>query len=358
MAEKGSFISRFFYKLLEIMGAAVATAVSGYLVAHLGGFLPSQTHAPTPPAVAVAPSERPVPKSVPANALASQPATPPQATQSAAAPASPDADRRTGQPQQEATGSAAQPVRKTAKAPPAQPQPRKPGKSETATAATEANRPRETIEAKPREAAEAKPRETVEAKPREAAEAKPREAEDKESVEARVRAALANVDANRPAPTDVPPRRGDGQAPAAQSRPAETSPNTTAAIPSRPLDLPPASVGPGVQPRSADVGSPAQQPTAQPAAIQSPATQTAPTPAAPLQVAPVQPTSSQQPDALTTVEIKSRPVATIDPATAPEAAPQQQEERGVLSVFKRILPDLRRPASTDEAPRPPASVGE
>ena len=106
--------------------------------------------------------------------------------------------------------------------------------------------------------------------------------------------------------------------------------------------MPPASVGPG---RSADVGSPAQPPTAQPAAIQSPATQTAPTPAAPLQVAPVQPTPSQQPDALTTVEIKSRPVATIDPAIAPEAAPQQQEERGVLSVFKRILPDLRRPAS-------------
>ncbi len=351
MAEKGSFISRFFYKLLEIMGAAVATAVSGYLVAHLGGFLPSQTHAPTPPAVAVAPSERPVPKSVPANALASQPAPPPQATQSAAAPASPDADHRTGQPQQDTTGSAAQPVRKTAKAPPAQPQPRKPGKPETATAATEANRPRETTEAKPREA--------TEAKPREAAEAKPREAEDKESVEARVRAALANVDANRPAPADVPPRRGDNQGPAAQPRPAETSPNTTAAIPPRPLDPPPASVGPGVQPRSADLGSPAQQPTVQPAAIQSSATQTtAPTPAAPLQVAPVQPTPSQQPDALTTVEIKSRPVATIDPATAPEGAPQQQEERGVLSVFKRILPDLRRPASTDEAPRPPAPVGE
>jgi hypothetical protein len=49
VAEKGSFISRFFYKLLEIMGAAVATAVSGYLVAHLGGFLPSQTHAPATP---------------------------------------------------------------------------------------------------------------------------------------------------------------------------------------------------------------------------------------------------------------------------------------------------------------------
>jgi hypothetical protein len=76
-------------------------------------------------------------------------------------------------------------------------------------------------------------------------------------------------------------------------------------------------------------------------------------------VAPVQPIApQQQPDALTTVEIKSRPVATIDSAPAPEAAPQQQEDRGVLSVFKRILPDLRRPASTDEAPRPPAGVGE
>jgi translation initiation factor IF-2 len=336
VAEKGSFISRFFYKLLEITGAAVATAVSGYLVAHLGGFLPSQTHPPTPPAVAVAPSERPVPKSVPANAQASQPATPPQATQSAASPASPDADHRPGQPQQEATGSAAQTVRKTAKASAAQPQPRKPGRSETA--ATEANRPRETTEAKPREAAEAKPRE---------AEAKPREAEDKESVEARVRAALANVDAN--------PRRGDNPGPAAQPRPGETSPNTTAAVPPRPLDLPPASVGPGVQPRSADLGSPAQQPTVQPAAIQSPAAQTAPAQPAPLQVAPVQPTP---PDALTTVEIKSRPVATIDTAPAPEAAPPPQEERGVLSVFKRILPDLRRPAPSDEAPRPPAPVGE
>ena len=337
MAEKGSFISRFFYKLLEIMGAAVATAVSGYLVAHLGGFLPSQTHAPTPPAAAVAPSERAVPKSVPTNAQASQPTTPPQAAQSTAAPASPEADHRTGQPQQETPGSAAQAIRKTAKAPPAQPQPRKSGKSETA--ATESSRPREATEAKPREASEAKPR----------------EAEDKESVEARVRAALANVDANRSAPADVPSRRGDNQGASGQPRPVETSPNTTATIPPRPLDLPPAPV----QPRSADLGSPAQQPTVQPAAIQSWATQTAPTPSAPLQVAPVQPTPPQQPDALTTVEIKSRPVATVDTAPAPEAAPpQQQEERGVLSVFKRILPDLRRPASTDEAPRPPASVGD
>ena len=231
MAEKGSFISRFFYKLLEIMGAAVATAVSGYLVAHLGGFLPSQTHAPTRRGCGRA--ERAPGSKECSGERASEPACDAAAGDAVRGrPASPDADHRTGQPQQEATGSATQPVRKTAKAPPAQPQPRKPGKSETA--ATEANRPRETTEAKPREAAEAKPRE--------ATEAKPREAEDKESVEARVRAALANVDANRPAPADVPPRRGDNPGAAAQPRPAETSPNTTA-IPPRPLDLPPASVG-------------------------------------------------------------------------------------------------------------------
>jgi hypothetical protein len=83
VAEKASFFSRFFYKILEIMGAAVATAVSGYLVAHLGGFLPSQNQAPTPPEVVAVPSERPAPKSVPGNPPASQTATVPQPTQSA-----------------------------------------------------------------------------------------------------------------------------------------------------------------------------------------------------------------------------------------------------------------------------------
>jgi hypothetical protein len=343
VAEKGSFISRFFYKLLEIMGAAVATAVSGYLVAHLGGFLPSQPQAPTAPAVVVAPSEHhPAPKAVPANAPATQPATTPQPTQSAAAPpASPD--HRAAQSQSDTSGSA-QTARKAANTKAAAAPPRKSGKE---TAVTDANRSRETPDAKARENAEAKARETTEAKPR--------EAEDKESVEAQIRAALANVDASHPAPTEASSRRGENHGSSAQPRPGEASPNTTAVIPARPLDPPPASVGPGVQPRSADLSSPTQQPAVQPAAIQP---QTAPAQPTPLQVAPVQPTPQQQPDALTTVEIKSRPVATIDTAPAPEAAPPPQEERGVLSVFKRILPDLRRPASSDEAPRPPASVGE
>jgi hypothetical protein len=359
VAEKASFISRFFYKILEIMGAAVATAVSGYLVAHLGGFAPSQNlggflpsyNQPSkPPAVAVAPSERAVPKTVPANAPASQPATAAQSNQSAAAASPEAADHRPAQPQPDVAASAPQPPRKSATTKVATPA-RKSAKPETA--APEAGRPRDTTDAKARESADAKAREAeaksrdVEAKAREA-EARARETQDKESVEAQVRAALANVDAN-------PPRRGDNQGASAQPRSVETSPNTTAAIPPRPLDSPPASVGPAVPPRSADLGASAQQPAVQPAAIQSPSAQ--PAPPAPLQVAPVQP-PPPQPDALTTVEIKSRPVATIDTAPAPEAAPPQQEERGVLSVFKRILPDFHRPASADETPRPPAPVGE
>ena len=51
------------------------------------------------------------------------------------------------------------------------------------------------------------------------------------------------------------------------------------------------------------------------------------------------------------MEIKSRPIATIDTPVAPEAAAPQEDEKGVASIFKRILPDLRRPASTDATRR-------
>jgi hypothetical protein len=343
VADKASYLSRFLYKLLEIMGAAVATAVSGYLVAHLGGFLPPRTQAPTPPAVAVAPSERAVPKTVPANAPASQPAAP-QTTQSAAAPET--GEQRTTQPQPDTTGSAAQGARKTANAnikttpaPATTPAPtqatasaRKRGKSDKSeTAVTDASRPRD------------------------ATDLKPRDGEDEASVEARVRAALANVDANRPAPADMPPRRGDSQGAAGQARPAESSPGTTAAaIPARPVEQPTASAGGAGQPRSADLGSPVQQPVILPTATQPPAAQ--PAAPGPLQVVPTQPPPAQQADPLTTVEIKSRPVANIE--AMPAAEPPPQEERGVLSAIKHILPDFRRPASADEVPRPPAPVGE
>jgi hypothetical protein len=324
VADKGSLISRVLYKVLEIVGAAVATAVSGYLMAHLGGFLPSHTQAPTPPAMAVAPSERPVAKSSPAKVTAKEPAATTQPSESAAAPASVEApDRRPSQTPSEAIGSAAPTAPKSATSKTAAKPSRKNAKPETAVV-LEPNRPRETAEAKPREAPDAKPRPT----------------EDRESVEAQVKAALANVDANH-APS------------AAQSPPTEVAPNTTAAIPPRLSESPQVATGSQGQSRSADVGSPVQQPVGPPVASQAPAVQATPA----LQVAPVQP-PPQQPDALTSVEIKSRPIATIDTPATPQAAPPQEEEKGVASFFKRILPDLRRPASTDDAPRPPASVGE
>ena len=52
MADEVSYFSRFTVKFVEIVAAGMATAVSGYLIAHLGGFWSS----PTPAPVVAAPS--------------------------------------------------------------------------------------------------------------------------------------------------------------------------------------------------------------------------------------------------------------------------------------------------------------
>jgi hypothetical protein len=54
VADKVSYFSRFTVKFVEMVAAGIATAVSGYLVAHLGGYLFAS--APTPAAIQVAPS--------------------------------------------------------------------------------------------------------------------------------------------------------------------------------------------------------------------------------------------------------------------------------------------------------------
>jgi hypothetical protein len=149
-----------------------------------------------------------------------------------------------------------------------------------------------------------------------AAESKPR---DMEAVEAQVRAALANVDANRPVPADAPPHRGD----------SPPGPSAVAAPP-RPPEAPLGTADAAVPPRAAD-------PQAQP-------------PAPPVQIEP-----------LPTVEIKSRPVA--DVAAMPPASSGQEsveEDKGLLSAIKKI-PDLLRfgsPAPADEVPRPPLPVSQ
>ena len=45
MTSEGSFLSRLTIRFLEVFAAGLATAVSGYLIAHFAGYLA----APTPP---------------------------------------------------------------------------------------------------------------------------------------------------------------------------------------------------------------------------------------------------------------------------------------------------------------------
>jgi hypothetical protein len=301
VADKGSYFSRFFVKVVEIIAAAAATAVSGYLVAHLSGyfpsqlsgFFPSQTQAPAPAAIQIAPRESSMSKAVPAS-------SPAQSAPSVSA----DAIEQRPAPQQDAGASGAQSVKKSAKALPG----RKQGKGDANKADTTATATATTT-----------------------TESKPRGGEDDESVEARVRAALANVDANRSAPADASTRKADMPGPAATS------------VPPRPVDVSPAAPSVAAPPRAVDL---APQPVPQ-ASLQSP----------PVQAAPVPP-ALVQPDPLNAVEIKSRPVATVDIAPAPEPSPPPAEERGVLSALKHMIPDFRRPSTTGEAPRPPAPVGE
>ena len=220
VADEVSYFSRFTVKFVEIAAAGMATAVSGYLIAQLGGFLSSPTPAPVvaaPGASAVsvkqpAPPGHPVPATSPSQpfqaAPTSQPvqATPPSQPVSPAPPVSADASEPRPAPVQENTPSAKPAARTTGNGAPA----RKGGSPETGTA-----------ESKPREPAE-KPRDTAESKPR-----------DWESVEARVRAALANAAANRPPTSETPPPQTDSPQPppavAVQPRPTD-EPSVTGAV--------------------------------------------------------------------------------------------------------------------------------
>jgi nicotinate-nucleotide--dimethylbenzimidazole phosphoribosyltransferase len=311
VADEASYLSRFTLKFAEIMAAGIATAVSGYLIAHLGGFLSTTAPAPTPAAVEVAPRVVAVPKA-----------------ETVSPPAAADAGALRATPAHEAAPQAAAPARTTANAAAA------PARKRDTSAAEARPREKEAVEAKPRdkEAAEAKPRdkEAAEAKPREkeAAESKARDKDDKESVEARVRAALANVDASKPAPAEAP-------------------------APPRQAAIPPAPAAATAQPL------PAEAPLTTGAIAPAPrAAEASPQPA---------PQAPAEPNPLVSVEIKSRPVAEVPPAAAAQDGAQQasaqedaKEDKGFLATIKKI-PSLLRPASgatTSEPPRPPLPVGE
>ena len=64
-----SYFSRFFLKFVEIIAAGLATAVSGYLIAHFSGVLSSPGPAPGASVIQAAPSASTV-SSPPAQAIA------------------------------------------------------------------------------------------------------------------------------------------------------------------------------------------------------------------------------------------------------------------------------------------------
>jgi hypothetical protein len=272
-----SYFSRFFLKFVEIIAAGLASAISAYLLAHIGGLLlssPMPASAPAQTAVQVGPTAGEVTES-----LRTLP-TPPAAAA---------ADARVAQPAQKAG--------KDAKALP----PRKHTKTDTSEG-------------------EKEPR-------------------GQKSAEAVVRAALANVDANRPAPADalIGPGFTDTRSAPVDVQPRQTAvPSRQADVVPRPVDIPPRSAAIIAAPHAADV-----QP--QPV-LPGPAT------GADLQ--------RHSPDVRATVD--SLPPSASPPLEiiAPRP-PVANQDKDVFSALERI-PDLLRPdppPATSETPRPPMPVG-
>jgi hypothetical protein len=245
-----SYFSRFFVKFVEISAAGLATAISAYVLAHLGGLFsssPTPASAPAQTAVQVGP-----PASEVAGSLRAQPAPP------AAAAA---VNKQSPAQQQDTDAPAAQPTRKAVKDAKALPS-RKHTKTDTSVA-------------------EKEPR-------------------GQKSAEALARAALANVDANRPAPND-----------------ARIEPGLTDTR-SAPVDVQPRRAD--VPPRQADVGPP--PPVAVPrraAGIEAPAVQ-------PQAVETSPSTGDLQPRS---PEVRSSPVAPVDiqprPVTAADPLPPRAD---------------------------------
>jgi hypothetical protein len=243
-----SYFSRFLVKFVEIIAAGLATAASGYLIAHLTGAL--SPPAPAAAVIQIAPSTSMVSGSQPAQPIPSIPTA---------------VNEQHLAPQQEVN---APPVAHSAR---------------KIVNTTKAIAPRKHMETDTTNAVESK--------------------RDQESLVARVRAALSNVDLDRTDPLDVSPRQGD-------------VPRAPAAIGSqpRPVDDPPGAAN-----------------------LQPP----------PVQQAPIEPNPP------TVVEIKSRPVADVQALPAPPAP----VETGVFSALGQIL--RHDPlADTDQPPRPPMPVGQ
>jgi hypothetical protein len=270
MSGEVSYFSRFFVKFVEIIAAGLASAISAYMLAHFGGLLLSS---PTPASAPAQTALQVGPTASEVTAGLRAQATPPVAA-AADAPVAPPAQK----------------AGKDTKALP----PRKHTKTDTSVA-------------------EKEPR-------------------GQNSAEALIRAAIANVDANRPAPADA--LMGPGLTDI-RSAPVDVQPRQ-AAVPSRQADVVPQPVD--VPPRAATIN--------------------AASPAADVQPQPVLPRPATGADRAT---VDSLPPSASPPLelAAPRPPPAADQDKGVFSALERI-PDLLRPdppPATGETPRPPMPVG-
>jgi len=193
--ESASYFSRFFLKFVEIIAAGLATAASGYLIAHLTGVLSSPGPAPAAAVIQVAPSASTV-SSPPAQAI-----VPNASTSSTPIPV--NANDQGVAPQRELTGSpVTQPARKPVNA-----TKQEPARKHTDNAPSTAASPPD------------------------------------QSFASQVRAALTNVDANRTDPYDVSPH----QPPAiAQPQSGTNTPSTVAPVAAPPRQQSPIEFNPPV----------------------------------------------------------------------------------------------------------------
>src|SRR6516165_1794436 len=210
MTGENSYLSRFFVKFVEVSAAGLATAISAYALAHFGGLLsssPPPASAPAQTAVQVGPTASEV-----AGSLRAQP-TPPAAAAAV--------NKQSPAPQQDIDAPVAQPARKAVKDVKALP-PGKHTKTDTSVA-------------------EKEPRGQT-------------------SAEALARAALANVDANRPTPNDalIEPGLADTRSAPVdiQPRRADVPPRQADVGPPPPVAVPPRAPGIEAAPHPLDVQSP------------------------------------------------------------------------------------------------------
>jgi hypothetical protein len=298
MSGENSYFSRFFVKFVEASAAGLATAISAYALAHFGGLLSSS---PTP---ASAPAQTAVHVGPTAGEVAGSPRAQPTPPAAAAA-----VNKQSPAPQRDTDAPIAQPARKAVKDAKALP-PRKHTKTDTSVA-------------------EKEPR-------------------GQKSAEALARAALANVDANRPDDALIEPGLAD-----TRSAPVDVQPHRA--------NMPPRQADVGPQP----VAVPPRALPASPADVQPQPVETSPAIGADLQ-----PRSPDvRPSPVAPVDIQPRPVTAADPLppradppleiSAPQPPPTAGQDKGVFSALKRF-PDLLRPdppAPTGETPRPPMPVG-